>query len=348
MNVGHSAHLPMAVNQEIFYGMTSVSSLPVFSDFSQVLPSIELVRPFGEVFQSAFSSSSLPLSVQKFGIVLSSAELTKPFTAQDFFGSSGYGRLPERSFIGVGPAVFLPMAVSPEIFRGTSSLFTLPGPPDFNQITPSATLVVPLTFDEFIGLNPYANLPGELFIGAKADLMLTQPYIKQSFSGAESLSYLSVSMPFKKFAPIVPMSTLSGRAMPSFEEISLSVFMPMPTTSENFFGMITEGKLPEVHFRGVMSQSALPQVVSAGMFSGIDPVVYLQPDLPRRNFDEISVIANLPVPSPLIFEENVMVDQTKLMFPGGAMIVPSYGLGIPLGAEKPLMEPEIQVEEVEK
>jgi hypothetical protein len=277
-----SSKLPAAQTIENFQGSFALANLPTAIDFSQMMPSVELARPYIEAFQNAFSSASLPMSV-----------------------------------------------------------------PEFSQVISSSELAVPVTFSDFSDLRPYANLPGELFVGANSGVTLSRPLTVQDFGSLRPLSYLPVAVAPKVFAPLAPVSTLPGRALPSFAEVVLSVQIPMPFTTENFQGMITENKLPEEYFIGINSEGTLP--VPVGMiFSETSPGLYVLPVMPSKKFAGVEPVMNLPVPSrPLVFEENVSVDRVKLMFPGGAVIVPTYGLGIPLGVEKPLMEPEIQTEQTE-
>ena len=43
---------------------------------------------------------------------------------------------------------------------------------------------------------------------------------------------------------------------------------------------------------------------------------------------------------PLVFEN--VFGEVRVMFPQGVKIMPTYNMGMPLGTEKPLLEPRIQ------
>jgi len=45
---------------------------------------------------------------------------------------------------------------------------------------------------------------------------------------------------------------------------------------------------------------------------------------------------------PLVFEKALGVARVQVMFPQGVKIMPTYNMGMPLGTEKPLLEPRIQ------
>jgi hypothetical protein len=49
----------------------------------------------------------------------------------------------------------------------------------------------------------------------------------------------------------------------------------------------------------------------------------------------------MPV-DPVVFEKMTPGTAFKAMFPRGKRIVPTFGLGVPSGADKPLMEPRIE------
>jgi hypothetical protein len=67
---------------------------------------------------------------------------------------------------------------------------------------------------------------------------------------------------------------------------------------------------------------------------------------PKAPFEGIRSIELIPEKiSPIIFKDVESGGMIKVMFPGGLRIIPTYGLGIPLGAEKPLLEPSIKKEE---
>jgi hypothetical protein len=65
----------------------------------------------------------------------------------------------------------------------------------------------------------------------------------------------------------------------------------------------------------------------------------------RETFASAVARKNLPLPvNPALFQEVTGIGRIKVMFPGGQRIMPTFGLGIPLGAEKPVMEPRIREE----
>jgi hypothetical protein len=49
--------------------------------------------------------------------------------------------------------------------------------------------------------------------------------------------------------------------------------------------------------------------------------------------------------NPLVFENISAEGKIKVMFPDGAKVIPLYGIGVPLGVEKPLLEPRLKEEQ---
>ena len=52
----------------------------------------------------------------------------------------------------------------------------------------------------------------------------------------------------------------------------------------------------------------------------------------------------MPIVEPLVIKEIVSGTKVELMFPGGDKIIPTYGIGIPFGVERPIMDTKIQLE----
>lgn len=105
--------------------------------------------------------------------------------------------------------------------------------------------------------------------------------------------------------------------------------------------------LPKPSFEGIKPTLILPEP-RPGLFAGAYSYINLpKPIIPTKpDFEKITATSILPKPvSPLIFESVTGEVNVRVMFPGGARVVPTYGVGVPLGVEKPLLEPKIQKEE---
>ena len=72
--------------------------------------------------------------------------------------------------------------------------------------------------------------------------------------------------------------------------------------------------------------SLLPELIAETYFSGADAS---------------SELGTVPV-NPVTFDKMTPGTEFKAMFPGGKRIVPTFGLGVPSGADKALMEPTIE------
>ncbi|MCX5709165.1 MAG: hypothetical protein NT088_00300 [Candidatus Omnitrophica bacterium] len=131
--------------------------------------------------------------------------------------------------------------------------------------------------------------------------------------------------------------------------------MPRPDLSN----ILSAAQLPAGPvFYGLQSQLFMPETIFGERFGKINGVVLIPSGadfsgvaqkmvLPRPvSFEQAGTKIAAPTRlTPLNFEGISGQARIKVMFPGGAQVLPNYGLGIPLGAEKPLLEPKIKKDE---
>jgi hypothetical protein len=141
------------------------------------------------------------------------------------------------------------------------------------------------------------------------------------FTGAHSVVNLA--------APIVFNGVLAQAQLPVEDYFSgaRSVALTAPPVNPAIFkAAIAQSQLPiPVSFAGSVAQAQLPAEAS---FKGTAAEVILRQAVNLR-----------------VFEGVVSETKIKVLFPGGQKIIPTYGLGVPLGVEKTLMEPKIKEKE---
>jgi hypothetical protein len=208
---------------------------------------------------------------------------------------------------------------------------------DFEGITSTPVLPEPVISGLFDGAYSYDKLPviatPETFKGISPEAALVQP---SPFAGIISKANLPT--------PLIK---------PTFEEITVSAFLPEPVKPDAFrgaFGLVDlPAKTTTSAFAGIIGRVALPvNAVTPETFAGTtsQPILPEASVLPKPDFAGISATLALPKPvDPLIFENVVGDGKVKVMFPGGQKVIPTYGVGVPLGAEKSLLEPRIRQED---
>jgi hypothetical protein len=246
---------------------------------------------------------------ESFKGVSSIVTLPKPVTMESFKFIIPQVLLPQKkikpSFTGAGFAVFLPLAETK---------------PDFSQASSAAQL-------------PQAVLPQKQlkpsFTGASLEVLLLSPELKPSFSEATSAAQL-------------PQAQLK----PSFENMQAGLILPQRITAKDFYAIAGRVHLPqglEPAFKAVTAAAILPRRLSAEDFIGASAAVQL-PQVYKPSFEGIKAVPSMPQPvNPLTFKQ--VNGEVKIMFPSGFKVVPTFGVGVPLGAEKPPKEPQIKKEE---
>lgn len=320
-------HLPLRLSESAFAGVNSISILP------------EAV--LAETFINAYSFKQLPPAVSR----------------QIFTGIFAQPGLVEPvSFKGVVSSVVLPGAVKPPFFRGTSSASHLPlvaRKEDFYGIiaesilppSPSiylresaagALLPAVKAKSYFRGASsastlPAAELPARRdFYGVIAGGELPEAVVKASFAGASILAKLPRVIEEREFSGAVSQEVLSRAQL--FSGVIPALNLPLP--------------LPGISFEGAASDAILTRAVSPEAFAGAVASAKLSVFVAQEVFSSAVAQKNLPLSvNPRVFKEAFGAGRIKLMFPGGQKIVPTFGMGVPLGVEKSIMEPRIQEEE---
>ncbi|MBI5873571.1 MAG: filamentous hemagglutinin N-terminal domain-containing protein [Candidatus Omnitrophica bacterium] len=224
------------------------------------------------------------------------------------------------------------------------------------------------------------SIPGFVFVNGGLSPHVGQAAIRSSLEQGESNLYNSMpAMPQSLLTP-PPLNLISMLATPmgpapvaipitmpqvpvvlpraSFEGAQGSQALPESITPEVFEGIATtsQAKQPE-NFSGVTSEAAVPQDITES-FTGILPSAQTSTPLTKETFLGANTQDLLPTSvdsmfegvtstirmttSPISFEELSDSANIKVAFPEGQKVIPTYDLGIPLGAEKPILETKIE------
>ncbi|MDO8675227.1 MAG: filamentous hemagglutinin N-terminal domain-containing protein [Candidatus Omnitrophota bacterium] len=235
------------------------------------------------------------------------------------FGGGGIRFAPSMPMMIVG-AGRMPM-----IMPGVSMApMMMPAAPVVPMIMPAAP-VVPM-------IMPKAPIP--------PSRTLPQTINKQVFTGIQSRALLPVQPSFEGIrsigilAPVIKAQDFSGITA-SHQAVNKQVFT----------GVQSRALLPvQPSFEGIRSIGVLAPVVKVQDFGGITASQTLPQAVNKQVFTGIQSRALLPV----IFDKMISNVEFQAAFPGGQKIVPTYGLGVPTGADKSLMEPRIEEGEDKK
>ena len=164
--------------------------------------------------------------------------------------------------------------------------------------------------------------------------------------------------------PVPAPAVMPAPAVVPIPPVPVKVPLVPRVTPETFSGVSASIRLPErISFANIRGSSIMPQPVTRELFSGITSMANLPVTLTAKSFSSAFSRAILPAapvkPSfegvasqamlpaltrPVLLKEPIGQISIKLMFPGGGNIVTSYGVGAPLGVEKPILEPNIRRE----
>jgi hypothetical protein len=266
--------------------------------------------------------------------------------------------LPKADFNGVIAASILPAPQPLASFDGASSVSALPSAlpmPSFESVAATAALPSQLMPKDFTGAHALANLPSAQplpsFESATAGIVVPPPFVPADFTGVLSSEVLPKAE--AKFTSIISQSYIPPVAPQpppvSFVNVQSSVNLPAPQPLASFDGASSVSVLPSAlplpSFESATAGATLPQQLTIDAFTDIQAVSYL-PEAYKLGFESVKPSTTMPVAvSPVVFEQVTGEGKVKVMFPGGQKIVPVYGIGVPLGAEKPLLEPRIEKEE---
>jgi filamentous hemagglutinin family protein len=344
---------PPAPVKPAFEGVVSGAALPKTINFSGSSGNAFIPRSISQAFTNVTSQSLLsgPIVKSYFGGAIARLLLPEYAVSKSSFAGAFAGtNLPEvftlKDFRGVVPSATGLSKAMPRIsFAGALSDSILSTPismRELSQAIVSARLPHFVSLETFSDVSSYALLPEAFsrraFEGSIANYVLPRPLTHNDFMGVFSQS-------------VLPQPVLKT----SFDGItSNAVFPKMPPARPLFEGAVTAANLPKAFslrdfssavpsvylhlsvikddFRGIASRAMLPEPPPKAPFEGIRPAEFI----PERI-------------SPIIFKDVESGGMVKVMFPGGLKIIPTYGmLGVPLGSEKPLLDPNIQKEEENK
>jgi len=331
------------------------------------------LMPSGISFNGSLINAVMPapLGPELFGGITPSAYLPQPFTAEQSFGGSlAQSAMPSRiSFDGSLSSAVMPAPLGPELFRGITPSAYLPQPSaasvSFTGSLGQSLMPSGISFDRNLGSAALpAALGPELFSKVISSAQFSQSSITGIFfSGSLVQAFLPTDVSFggnlgsatmpapldpRFFNGITPSAqlprlfttdgsfsgSLAQASLPSpesFNGITPSAQLPRPfTTDGSFSGSLVQASLPpSVSFHGSLSRAAMPAPLDPELFNG-------------------SLGSEAMTVDPVVFEKMTPGTKFKAMFPGGKRIVPTFGLGVPSGADKPLMEPRIEDKGQEK
>ncbi|MDD5429038.1 MAG: hypothetical protein PHI58_07400, partial [Candidatus Omnitrophica bacterium] len=237
---------------------------------------------------------------------------------------------PKVDFTGFSGAAALPAALVPVALTEALSYAALPARADFSGAIAFETLPAVETRESFAGIGGANKLYSDI-----------------AFEGAQSAAFLPETVSLKGMKATVRLeeavtfagtnSTVRLTEPVSFDGIRPAVSLPSPVS---FDGVISSSAMPAViSFDGFTAKAAMPHTIS---FDAAKSAVQLPQ---KTSFSGMKATANLP---PLTFENVADVSRIKVMFPGNTAITPVRGPGVPLGAEKPFLEPRIKHKNGEK
>ncbi|MFA4981855.1 MAG: DUF2341 domain-containing protein, partial [Candidatus Omnitrophota bacterium] len=225
---------------------------------------------------------------------------------------------PRPSFEGAGGASAVPDRFSLDAFKGVFYITELPERPSFEGATARTVLPAPVAAP----------------VAARAKEEAGRYLDKSSVSTLSSSKGREGSRLGPKYD-----TGLARTGIGEYDAGLARTVSEGPGTVPIFSAVpIGEARMPSApSFEGVTSAASLPK---ASVFEGIAGAASL-PKAPT--FEEIRVSASLTGKGGVgrFREASAAV---SLEFPGGGKIIPTYNIGVPLGAEKPLLEPKVKRE----
>ena len=202
-------------------------------------------------------------------------------------------------------------------------------------------------------MNPLAARPN--FQNASSFTILPLPFDQSVFENTQVSINIPRAVSFENAQGAVIMPQAISSTI-SFEDTQGSMIMPQAVSFEG--GAATTVAPSAISFENTRGSMNMPQVVSFGgasgyarlsdvteasYFSGVRGLGRMPLAMPKDSFAAAKMSVSLGVKGgPAKFEEVGIETRMPLVFPGGGNITPTYDMGIPLGAEKPLMEPAIK------
>ncbi|MFH1692206.1 MAG: hypothetical protein ABIC68_06575 [Candidatus Omnitrophota bacterium] len=343
------------VQSQDFQGVVSqLAFQPVIAqrEFSGIMPEAQLVTP--RVFDGTRAMVQLPKTRENvFGFVSVQEFLPEALTEPVFKGVMTQAVFQEpvisKSLLKeMVVLVALPQAVNKEFFEAAAPSSSLPDRVLFQEMAVSAVLPQTVNKEFFESVVPRSSLPDSVsFKGVVMELNLPakqETVSKFSFEGAGVMATLPSVMPAQE-AVVRPSENLQKM----FTGVKSELMSVEPLSREVFKGVVPVIKLPtRASFEGISSQAVLPQQLMKSSFQGVGASVEL-PSAVIVNKVALEkagakVILSHPV-NPHVFGDVTGEMRVKVVFPGGQQIMPVHGIGVPLGAEKPLLEPRVKARE---
>ncbi|MFH1441692.1 MAG: hypothetical protein ABIH18_06630, partial [Candidatus Omnitrophota bacterium] len=220
----------------------------------------------------------------------------------------------------------------------------------FNGVAASAKVINPVSFEGIkAGIKLPAVVSRDAFNGVSSKTILPTPLVdNRAFEGIKAGIKLPVVINREAFNGVAASAKIINPV--SFEGIKAGIKLPAVVSRDAFNGVSSKIILPTPlvdnrAFEGIRAGIKLPAVIGRDAFDGVSGKFILpKPVVPSKPlFEEAKAVSVLSKPiNPLIFEQVSGEVKIKVMFPGGSKIIPTYGVGVPLGAERPLLEPSIK------
>lgn len=336
-----------------FLGAGSFALLPALPDFSGILPAAGFLP--GLYFEQAVTGINLPgvIMPEAFSDTYSLSQLPRAFNYDAFRDVAATSVLSEPvSFADAASFAALPPAI---VFDNALTLAQLPA--------------AAIGREDFSGIVSEAVLPAPKYLLSLADVssqvLLAAGISPEVFREAFSSLLLPVEVGRKG---VIFDGARAGSIIPeiSFENILVSLKMPEVVSPREFAGINSQAVLSRAAlFKETIPGINLPAAIPKPSFKGIIPgVILTEPVRPQvfmgaaasarlpvfaaQELSAAIVQKNLPLPlNPVLFREVTGAGRIRVMFPSGQQLIPTFGMGVPLGVEKQVMEPRIKEKEEE-
>ena len=178
-----------------------------------------------------------------------------------------------------------------------------------------------------IGVVVKGAITPALFEGTQAQNILPSVLPKESFDGASIVLGLSRVITGRDFSGITAQSVLPQ---------SLSFLEGVKTSTD-----MTRVVMPDV-FSGISVTQQLSKALTKNDFRGVVSKQVLPPAKPTVSFDGAGSLAGFrETANEVLFGGASAETRIMVVFPQGSQVIPGYHLGVPLGTDRPLIEPRI-------
>ncbi len=280
---------------------------------------------------------SQPMAAQRdFSSVVSQAQLAVP---EVFYEARGAVQLPqarEGAFDSVMSQASLLETLGKPVFEGIIAQAVFPEPVVFEVLLKE--VIISTALPEVVSKEFFRDVALETVL----------PNVT-SFEGIRVTTILPGTLVQGVIKGMEPQARLPQNLQDSFIGVKSEVVLMRPVTQEGFKGVISGASLSDqVSFEGIGSGVVLPQPFIKPLFEGINAGVNLPLAAPVNEavFEKTKAEANLSGSvNPQIFSDMAGEMKVKVVFPGGQQIMSVHGIGVPLGAERPLLESKVKAQE---